>query len=159
MGYSYLEKKSYFKLRLNERQQKFVDNYVLNGGNGTDAVMSAGYKANGKGSASSIAGKLLQHSGIKKAITIHRKRMDSEMKATFDWKVNKLTAIVDSFVPDNFAEVGLDAKEANTAISSIVELNRMQGHHSAEKHINQNTTIDQDVEKVGELMDMYRKES
>ena len=44
------------------------------------------------------------------------------------------------------------------AIQAIGEMNKMQGHYAAEKHVNVNMNVDGDIKKLENLIKKYRKD-
>ena len=63
---------------LNERQKKFISEYILNGGNGTAAAKAAGYAP---ASAKVTASKLLANAEIRAAIDERLEKIHSERVA------------------------------------------------------------------------------
>lgn len=143
---------------LKSQEQLFVNCYVNNGRNGTDAAITAGYSKNG---AKVQACKLLKRENIKAAIEAHDKKLVASVKKSAkgsqSWKRRKLILIADKLSRE------LDAKTAKAVIGAISELNKMDGHYSAEKVINTNLNVDTDLAKVEEesrkaqeILDKYR---
>jgi hypothetical protein len=66
--------------------------------------------------------------------------------ASQEWKKRKLIKIINKL--SKISE--LDAKSAKPVISAIAELNKMDGHYSAEKVITTNLNVDTDLKKVSE---------
>jgi phage terminase small subunit len=139
---------------LNPQEQLFVDAYLNNGHNGTNAAITAGYA---KVSARVQASKLIKRENIAAAIAGHHKQIIKSVKGSATWKRKKLIKIADYLSKD------IDAKTAKAVISAIAELNKMDGHYSAEKVVNTNLNVDTDLQKVSEesnkaqaILDKYR---
>ena len=64
--------------RLTLKQQKFVDEYINNGGNGSKAVISAGYNATTENSIRSIASENLHRRLIGQAIELNSEEVEDE---------------------------------------------------------------------------------
>lgn len=76
------------------------------------------------------------------------------MGITYEWKLNKLKQIVDTFIKDE----ALTPTEVRTALLAISEMNKMQGHYSPEKHVNVNIKTDPDLQQLESLMNQHGKE-
>lgn len=87
----------------------------------------------------------------KRYMTSRIKKQTSELRVTFDDKVKKLKEIIDNAIVDDVPP--------QVAIQAIAELNKMQGHYSAEKHVNvnANVTLDPHLKKVTDLLEDLRK--
>ncbi|WP_218813990.1 hypothetical protein [Rickettsiella endosymbiont of Dermanyssus gallinae] len=83
-------------------------------------------------------------------------RLENTVTVNHAWKLEKLKQIVDTFLPagSDF----LEAKDVNSAIQAIAEMNKMQGHYAAEKHMNLNVAVDTDIEQLEKLIEKYRKD-
>lgn len=75
---------------LTEKQQKFVLEYLLNGGNATKAAIKAGYS---KKTADQIGSELLQKTRVKEAISKHRKKRVEEFEISEKRIIQELAAI------------------------------------------------------------------
>lgn len=68
-------------MSLNERQERFVDEWVRNGGNGAQAAREAGYSER---TARSIAQRLLTNVDVKKAIQARQAELREQRRMTTD---------------------------------------------------------------------------
>ena len=146
--YNQRMKERYKNLRHRERPllsrlRKFCDSYILTG----DIVGSARLAGYPEGSANPY--KALKNPRVIKYIKGKQSLMDKEFKSTFGWKIKKCEVIIDSIVGDTPDTV--DKQHAHTAVSTIAELNRMQGHHAAEKHVNVNIAENEYIKAVNDL--------
>lgn len=135
------------KKYLSEQERKFCISYLTNGQVMQKAALAAGYSEQ---YALKNSFRLLQKPDVKDYIEKRLEQMDKELGVTFEWKVKKLKNVVDRAIPDDEIESDL---AATVGISAIQELNKMQGHHSAEKHVTTNLNVDTDVENVKTIMD------
>lgn len=119
---------------LNPKQQRFIDCYIENGGNATQALIQAGYTTRWPDRAAHI---LMKKPYIKRKLEEVREKMDSQIEATFVWKVRKLKKIVDTTTDEEIA------------IKAIAELNAMQGHYAPQKKMT--VTADVDIIKLREM--------
>jgi phage terminase small subunit len=130
---------------LNLQEKLFVNAYLNNGRRGSTAAITAGYS---KKAATVQSCKMMQRPNIIAAIEAHDKKIvttiKKSVKGSAAWKRRKLIKIA-----DELSSV-LDAKTAKAIIGAIAELNKMDGHYSAEKVINANLNIDSDLQKVAE---------
>ena len=126
--------------RLNSRQIRFIDAYLANGGNGTEAATSAGYKESG---ASVQAYKLLQ---LPENLHVQRelKRRQQELQRATGATAEAIRqGLWEAFstARQNLTIVELDElgnthshfdSKAAMAMSNIAaELNKMDGNHAA----------------------------
>lgn len=141
------------------KHKLFADIYLVNH-NATQAALDAGYSAK---SAAVQGCKMLHYPDIADYIASNLAKHDKKvMDVVIDnaaWKKEKLTQII------NELSAEIDAKSAKPIISAIAELNKMEGHYSAEKVITTNLNIDTDLQKVAEesrkaqkVLDKYRSE-
>jgi phage terminase small subunit len=144
-----------------DKEKLFVDAYLANGRVGTKAVIAAGYSHK---AAKVQASKLLRRPHIQAAIAEHDKKIvtsiKKSVKGSASWKRRKLIKIADIL-----SSSGIDAKSAKSVIGAIAELNKMDGHYSAEKVVNHNYNADTDIEtlksetaKQEEILAKHRKE-
>lgn len=77
------------------------------------------------------------------------------MSTAYEWKLNKLKQIVDTFIND---EAHLTPTEVRVALLAINEMNKMQGHYSPEKHVNVNIKTDPDLQQLENLINQHGKE-
>ncbi len=66
--------------KLTGRQQRFIDEYCSNGGNGTRAVKDAGYRVNNDNSAAATASRLLRSVNIRAQIDAFEAKVTEEVK-------------------------------------------------------------------------------
>lgn len=133
--------------KLNEREQKFCDAYLNNGFNAMKAGLAAGMPEK-EAHAHSYA--ILKRPRVQAFLEKRAKKVEDKLGVTFDWKIRKLKKIVDALIPDG--EERVSHENANAGRAAIAELNKMQGHLSAEKHVNANINIDADIESAKELL-------
>jgi len=65
---------------LTQKQKRFVDEYCSNGGNGTQAVHDAGYKASSNNSAAATASRLLRNVNVKAEIAAFQSRVSKKVE-------------------------------------------------------------------------------
>jgi phage terminase small subunit len=135
------------KLCLTEKQLKFCESYLTNGHNSIAALKTAGYsiKCTSDGARAIMASRSVQDYLSKRI-----KAVEEKEQITFDYKIKKLKQIVELSVPSE--AITKEDINASAAISAISELNKMQGHYSAEKHANLNLVVDADIAQAKELM-------
>ena len=92
---------------LNERQKKFISEYILNGGNGTAAAKAAGYAP---ASAKVTASKLLANAEIRAAIDERLEKIHSERVADERELLAILTSIARGESSDEIAMTRLVGK-------------------------------------------------
>lgn len=95
--------------QLTEKERAFCRQYVKTG-NGTQAIIDAGYKVKGEGSASTIANRLLNKVDIQNEITRLRERAEKKTIATGQEVMEFFTKVMNGEVKDQF---GLDASLAD----------------------------------------------
>ena len=128
-------------MKLTLKQDNFVKAYLLNGGNGTQAAISAGYS---KKTASVTGCENLTKPNIARAIEEHKKmKLKSHIWSKED-KLERLQTLIES-CSLVCAEKG--ALNANAAISGMKEHNLMMGHN-APTEIIQDTSVSEIVLKV-----------
>ena len=96
---------------LNERQKKFISEYILNGGNGTAAAKAAGYAP---ASAKVTASKLLANAEIRAAIDERLEEIHSERVADERELLEILTSIARGETTDEIAMTRLVGKGYST---------------------------------------------
>lgn len=130
--------------KLNARQQRFVDEYLANGGNATQAAIAAGYSEK---SAEVTACKLLRNAKVAKAVETGQQEIKKDLGITAEWKREQLRKITENCMSvvtltkgsgENVTvfEAMIDPKGATSAIA---ELNRMDGDLAAIKTDNKHT--------------------
>lgn len=127
------------KINLTTKQQKFCDEFLL-GKTKRDALMSAGYS---EMTANKSAAAIFDNKNVQKYINAHQAKLSQKTQATFSNKVELLWKM---------AKVSAADDKAVAVVTCIAELNKMQGHHSAEKHVNVNLKADVDLEQVMKLV-------
>ncbi|MGL5529063.1 MAG: terminase small subunit [Plesiomonas shigelloides] len=117
---------------LNDRQRKFVDEYIRNGSNGTQAAIFAGYSEN---SAASIACENLNKPYIKEALEQRRKDLAAESAASYEWKVKILQRAAEAGLETYVAGENASPRyqSISATVSAVAELNKMAGAHAPEK--------------------------
>ncbi|MCW7556497.1 terminase small subunit [Endozoicomonas gorgoniicola] len=131
-------------MSLNDRQQRFVDEYLANGGNATQAAISAGYSAK---TAEATASRLLRNVKVADSVARGQKKIKKDLGITAEWKRDQLKKIIEACSNTVEAQKGKgdDATmvktmvDAKAAISAIAELNKMDGDLAAIKTENKNT--------------------
>lgn len=141
-----------WKIRRNQmtfRQQKFCEEYLTNGRVLKDAAVSAGYAP---GSAALTGHKLLKTQAVHNYLTERVKKSNDDLQIGFDYKLAKLKKIVDLAIPDE-ADTILQISP-RSGIAAIAELNKMQGHYSAEKVVAATLSVnaDADLSQAKELV-------
>lgn len=116
---------------LTTKQSKFVKEYLLNGGNATQAAISAGYSKN---TASETGYENLSKPQIKKAIEEHQAKGEEN----FIWSKEKKLKILESIVDcATRADPEKGMLNMPSAIAAMKEHNLMQGDNApTETNIN-----------------------
>jgi phage terminase small subunit len=118
--------------KLTPKQDAFVKAYLLNGGNATQAAISAGYSEK---TAYSIGEENLRKPDIKKAIDEHQK----EAKKDFIWSKEKKLELLQRIANVAATEDGEKGMiNMQSAIAAIKEHNLMQGDNAP---VESNTNI------------------
>ena len=112
------------KSKLTVKQDKFVKAYLLNGGNATQAAISAGYSEK---TAQEIGSENLSKPIIKSAIEKHQKTSNENYIWSKADKLKRLESLIEKCSRDD-DEKG--AVNASAAISAIKEHNLMQGDNA-----------------------------
>lgn len=136
------------KKELSEQLRKFCVAYVENGNSAHKAALIAGYSED---YAKTNSFKLLRKPNVKAYINKLLEKIDKKIGVSFDYKIQKLKLAVDRALPDD--EKSEATINPQIGITAIAELNKMQGHYSAEKHINANLNTDTEISDIKELMD------
>ena len=119
--------------KLTVKQDSFVKAYLLNGGNATQAAISAGYSKN---TASETGYENLSKPQIKTAIEKHQKKSDE----SYIWsKADKLKKLEDLISACSRSDDEKGALNAAAAISAIKEHNLMQGDNAPTETVNTHT--------------------
>jgi len=144
---------SYPRQELTGQEIAFCEAYLNNGmKDGKKAALEANYGPKGAAGAASV---LLKKPLIREYIQKRRNGLVRQMQSTFDNKVKKLWRVAEVAIPE---EEDLDIRQAKIGIDAIVELNKMQGHHAAEKHVNVNLNADAHIKELKELNQKYLDE-
>lgn len=115
---------------LNMRQQKFVDEYIGNNGNGRQAAIAAGYSEN---SAAEMAYENLNKPHIKEAIEQRKRDLNAASKVGIDWRLSILQRAAEAGLETYLTEGGPRYQAISASVSAINELNKMTGAHAAER--------------------------
>jgi len=120
---------------LTPKQDAFVKEYILNGGNGTQAAITAGYSPD---TAQQMATENLTKPLIKAALGSHKEELKEEFTISIEKKKMWLEEIIGRCmqhepVMDKDGPTGEYKFGANDAIKAINELNKMDGDHAAIK--------------------------
>jgi phage terminase small subunit len=118
--------------KLTPKQDAFVKAYLLNGGNATQAAISAGYSEK---TAYSIGEENLRKPDIKKAIDEHQKKTQKDFIWSKEKKLELLQRIVNVAATED-GEKGMINMQS--AIAAIKEHNLMQGDNAP---VESNTNI------------------
>lgn len=113
--------------KLTKKQDTFVKEYILNGGNATKAAVKAGYSED---SARFVGSENLTKPNIKKAIAQHQKQDDEAFIMSKTEKLKVLEKILDSATRED-EEKGMINIQG--AIAAIKEHNLMQGDNAPVK--------------------------
>ena len=127
--------------KLTHKQDAFVKAYLLNGGNATQAAITAGYS---KKTAQVIGAENLLKPIIKESIAKHQKKSDETYIWTKADKLKKLEKLIDRCSVDDEEKGALNAA---AAISAIKEHNLMQGDNAPTETTNTHKIIAADDEQ------------
>ena len=127
--------------KLTAKQDSFVKTYLLNGGNATQAAISAGYSET---SARFVGAENLTKPNIKALIEKHQKKSDE----SYTWsKADKLKKLEDLISACSRVDDEKGALNAAAAISAIKEHNLMQGDNAPTETTNTHKIITADDEQ------------
>ena len=127
--------------KLTHKQDAFVKAYLLNGGNATQAAITAGYSEK---TAQQVGSENLLKPVIKKSIKEHQKKSDETYIWTKADKLKKLEKLIDRCSIDDEEKGALNAA---AAISAIKEHNLMQGDNAPTETTNTHKIITADDEQ------------
>lgn len=127
--------------KLTHKQDSFVKAYLLNGGNATQAAITAGYSEK---TAQQVGSENLLKPVIKTSIQEHQKKSDGTYIWTKADKLKKLEKLIDRCSIDDEEKGALNAA---AAISAIKEHNLMQGDNAPTETSNTHTIITVDDEQ------------
>jgi len=138
--------------KLTGKQDAFVKEYILNGGNATQAAIKAGYSEN---TAVKTGSENLTKPDIKTAIENHRKSLEKEYIWNKEKKLELLQKIATNGVRDVADKDGnMKMENPSASVAAIKEHNLMQGDNApiVEDTKGQALSISFDVrESVGEV--------
>ncbi|HEY2567185.1 MAG TPA: terminase small subunit [Candidatus Aquirickettsiella sp.] len=134
------------------RQTKFCQNLIIPPHNATQAAISAGYSPH---IAKTIGSRLKTNPKIQDYLKSLQSDLESQMTVNYEWKLNKLKQIVEAFIK---SKENLISNKVNSAIQAISEMNKMQGHYSAERHVNFNIKTDPDLQQLEDLIKQHGKD-
>jgi phage terminase small subunit len=126
--------------KLTAKQNAFVKEYILNGGNSTQAALAAGYSEK---TASEMGYENLRKPQIKKAIEKHQKKQEEVFLMSKTDKLKVLERIINATALED-GEKGV--LNASAAIAAIKEHNLMQGHN-APTETNTNIKVEQSLKE------------
>jgi phage terminase small subunit len=124
--------------KLTAKQDAFVKEYILNGGNATQAAIKAGYSAK---TANEQGAQNLAKLSIKEAIEKHQKKQEEVFLMSKTDKLKVLERIINATALED-GEKGV--LNASAAIAAIKEHNLMQGHN-APTETNANIKVEQSL--------------
>jgi len=123
---------------LTHKQQLFINHYLANGGNGTQAAKSAGYKGSYK-TLNQVAMDNLEKPIIKKELDKERNRLKKITNATTENKRKMLweaanRSMNDPIFNEEGKNTGISKFDNSGVVRAINELNKMDGDHAAVKN-------------------------
>ncbi len=137
------------KQRLTAQEKLFCDNYLVT----TDvrkASTAAGYNSSNY--------TILPKPHVKEYLKERRNQLNNAIGLDFWWKTKRLTTIVESVMGNGDDPGKVDLQYANLAISAIIELNKMQGHHAPDKSIVMNLEHDEQLKVINQMtMELVKK--
>lgn len=134
------------------RQTKFCQNLIIPPHNATQSAISAGYSHH---IAKTIGCRLKANPKIQEYLKSLQSDLESQMTVNYEWKLDKLKQIVETFIEK---KEDLSPNKVNSAIQAINEMNKMQSHYSAERHVNFNIKTDPDLQQLEDLIKQHGKE-
>lgn len=143
--------------KLTLKQEKFIRYYIENGGNGTQAAISAGYSED---AAKTTSAELLTYPNVVQELNKLKDKVlipiEERTGLTLEFKMN---AIVKGIIAClNGGARGDNKMEVRGMAALIAEANKMQGHYAPEKHINTNVNSTIDMDLMNDLIKKYTKE-
>lgn len=111
------------------KQRLFCEHYIANDGNGTKAAIAAGYSED---TAKEMACENLTKPHIKKYIKDKMSNTFERLGVGIDWRVNSLKKVYDACLEGRADKDG--CVDAKGAVSTIAEMNKMDGTYAPEKH-------------------------
>jgi phage terminase small subunit len=143
---------------LSPKEHKFCLAYLQNGNNGAQAYRDAGYNGN-PDTVKSQAYKLLNMPKIKDFLHKHIDKVEKKLEITFEWKLKKLKQCIEASMVEDEETGQVLLENHNALLGAIAELNKMQGHYSAEKTHNLHLHAGQEITNVHVLIQQYFKEA
>lgn len=134
------------------KQTKFCQNFIIHPHNATQSAIAAGYSPH---IAKTIGSRLKTNPKVQKYLKSLQSDLENQMTVSYEWKLNKLKQIVEAFIE---SKEDLSPHKVNSAIQAISEMNKMQGHYSAERHVNFNIKTDPDLQQLEDLIKQHGKE-
>ncbi len=134
------------------RQTKFCQNLIIPPHNATQAAIAAGYSPH---ISKTIGHRLKTNPKIQTYLKSLQSDLESQMTVNYEWKLDKLKKVVEAFIEN---KEHLISSKVNSAIQAISEMNKMQGHYSAERHVNFNIKTDPDLQQLDDLIKQHGKE-
>lgn len=138
---------------LNYRVNLFIAHYLANGFFAGDAAFKAGYS---KTSAKSIGNQLLLEATVKEEVERVVEKKLEELDITADWKMSILKEVAEKCLVGENLKDGFMVPQG--VISSVAELNRMQGHYSPDKNLNFNANVEVDDVVFARLIEKNEKD-
>lgn len=135
---------------MNEKQKRFVQEYVVNGFNARQAALSAGYTEK---TANIESHRMVNNANLKPAIergmAMSNHILEQEIGLTVRRKAVWLVQLIEDVLnPDNPKR-----DYYKDAIKAIDQLNKMQGHHMPTRSLS--VTVDATKEKLIEATKIY----
>lgn len=139
--------------KLTTKQRLFCKAYLANGCNATQAAITAKYS---KDSAKEIGSENLTKPLIQQYLQKRMRKVEEKLEITTEWKMQKLKQCIELAMPE--LEGLVELKNHKALLGAIAELNKMQGHYSAEKVVNTNLNVDTDLEQARKYTNQYEKD-
>jgi hypothetical protein len=141
------------KTELNERQEKFIENYIKNGANAQKAALAAGYS---ESVAKVQSCNFLDHPIIKARIDKAYTRLDRQkMKdicLALEERVRLLSKIIYDVIPNEGEPI---RKHYPDAIRAIQELNKLAGDYAPDRRLS--VTVDATKDRLEEAKRVYEE--
>ena len=130
------------KQKLTTEQKLFCDNYLVTS-DVKKASIAAGFRSTNY--------MMLSNPTVKEYLKEERRKLNNSIGLDFWWKTKRLTTIIESIMGNGEDPERVDLQHANIAISAIVELNKMQGHHAPDKSIVMNLEHDEQLKVINQM--------
>ena len=137
---------------LSPKQRLFVEHYLANDGNATQAAIAAGYNAK---NARVIGSQNLTKLNIRQCIDTEINRRCHALELTFNWKCQQLKSAIEKALS---GEAFNGRPQLREVIAAVAELNKMQGHYAPTQSVNANVNTEVDWARVEELIARYKRE-